>query len=236
MYLDRGKSSTLSAEETKRYGDTLLDLVSDSEQTWSNIVPACCLIRFYNFRPLDLPDTAKICIRAIIRDVVELDHEAGAKTKQANEEDGDQMKTDKESTQGNSDESNDSDDYYDSDSDNPTEVERPASLVVCSGCDRDLTLARDILHTCIDCGGRRQFDDHCWNLLARGELNLEDKGLVCRREHSFMVLTMWDEDIAKRWTPEFVPGVDEENILLDDWKRELKQTYGCLSDEAPQFL
>ncbi|KAF5614963.1 wd40 repeat protein [Fusarium sp. NRRL 25303] len=236
VYLDRGKSSTLSAEETKRYGDTLLDLVSDSEQTWSNIVPACCLIRFYNFRPLDLPDTAKICIRAIIRDVVELDHEAGAKTKQANEEDGDQMKTDKESTQGNSDESNDSDDYYDSDSDNPTEVERPASLVVCSGCDRDLTLARDILHTCIDCGGRRQFDDHCWNLLARGELNLEDKGLVCRREHSFMVLTMWDEDIAKRWTPEFVPGVDEENILLDDWKRELKQTYGCLSDEAPQFL
>ncbi|KLO87710.1 Uncharacterized protein LW93_10046 [Fusarium fujikuroi] len=89
------------------------------------------LSKGYNMvrRPLDLPDTAKICIRAIIRDVVELDHEAGAKTKQANEEDGDQMKTDKESTQGNSDESNDSDDYYDSDSDNPTEVERPASLV-----------------------------------------------------------------------------------------------------------
>ncbi|EXK25426.1 hypothetical protein FOMG_17911 [Fusarium oxysporum f. sp. melonis 26406] len=314
VYLDRGKSSSLSAEETKRYGDALVDLVSDPEQAWSNIVAVCCLIRFYNFRSLDLPDTAKICIRAIIRDGVELlsdydetnddsafrtlarllttlgdeknavvcwrmrsvlwynsisggaapvgpedsqlevrdvvvdhntnpnvslpqdkleesgnetDHETGVNTKQENGEDGYEMKTDKESTQGNSDDSDDSD------SDDPTEVEKPASLVVCSGCDKDLTLARDTLYTCIDCGGRRQFDDHCWKLLKSGELNLEDKGLACRREHDFMVLPMWDEDIAKRWTPEFVPGMDGENILLDNWKRELKQTYGCLSDEAP---
>ncbi|KAI1204999.1 uncharacterized protein F4807DRAFT_297417 [Annulohypoxylon truncatum] len=103
----------------------------------------------------------------------------------------------------------------------------PSWLVSCDGCYKQWMVTDEPLYTCVDCLGATQLDAGCHALLLKGEL--KKKGLICKKEHTFIELPKWDEKEYEGMPRGSVPLPDGEKgkkwIALEEWKRELRRLY-----------